>query len=113
MPTYEYRCHACGKLSSLFTKSINSPLEPKCAHCQSRDMARRMSSFSMGKSIQSVHEQHPMSAGESSLDYYSDPRNIGRHVEDSFARQGMEVPQSVRDSIEAAREGEMPKGLDT
>ena len=64
-------------------------------------------------SIQSVHEQHPMSPGDSPLDYYSDPRNIGRHVADSFARQGMEVPRSVRETIEAARQGEMPKGLDT
>jgi hypothetical protein len=75
-------------------------------------MQRRMSSFAMGKSAQSVHQQHPSSSSTPSLDYYSDPRSIGRHVEESFQRYGMEMPSSVRDTIDAARAGELPKGLD-
>jgi putative FmdB family regulatory protein len=113
MPIYEYRCRPCGKLSSFFTRSINSALEPVCGHCQSREMVRRMSSFAMGKTLRSVHEQHPMGSGPSSPDFYSDPRNIGRNVEESFSRFGVEMPNSVRESIDAARQGEMPKGLDT
>jgi hypothetical protein len=46
------------------------------------------------------------------MEYYSDPRNIGRHVEEGFARYGIDMPQSVRDRIDAAREGELPKGVD-
>mgnify|MGYP001344227862 CR=1 FL=1 len=113
MPIYEYRCRACGKVSSLFTRSIGSPLEAVCCQCQSRDVARLMSSFAMGKTVQSVHENSPTGAGAPPLDYYNDPRNIGRHVEESFSRFGVEMPQSVRDTIKAAREGELPKGLDT
>jgi hypothetical protein len=66
----------------------------------------------MGKTTQSVHEQYPSSSGARPLDYYSDPRNIGRHVEESFQRYGMDMPQSVRDTIDAAREGDLPKGMD-
>ena len=112
MPIYEYRCNDCGKVTSLFTRSINSPLEPKCGHCRSRELVRRMSSFSMGKSVQSVHEKNPLPSGRSPSDYYKDPRNIGRHVEERFSRFGVEVPPSVRETIDAAREGEMPKGPD-
>ena len=112
MPIYEYRCSACQRVSSFFTRSINSTLEPVCDHCQSRDMVRRMSSFVMGKTVQSVYEKSSAGSGPPSLDYYSDPRNIGRHVEDNFARHGMDMPPSVRDSIDAARQGEAPKGLD-
>ena len=112
MPIYEYRCVDCGKVSSLFTRSISSPLEPACTHCQSRDVVRRMSSFSVAKSVQSVHEKHPLPSGTPPQDYYSDPRNIGRHLEDRFSRVGMEVPETVRETIEAARQGEMPKGPD-
>ena len=112
MPIYEYRCGACQKVSSFFIKAINDPLEPVCAHCHSRDMQRRISSFAMGKTTRSVHERNPSAGGVPSPDYYSDPRNIGRHVEESFAHYGMEMPQSVRERIEAAREGEVPKGLD-
>ena len=113
MPIYEYRCQGCGKVSSFFTRSIGSPVEPVCRHCQSRDVVRRMSSFAMGKTVQSVHENSPTGAGAPPLGYYNDPRNIGRHVEESFSRFGVEMPQSVRDTIQAAREGELPKGLDS
>ena len=113
MPIYEYRCRQCGKVSSFFTRSISASLETSCTHCQSKDMQRRMSSFALGKTTQSVHEQHPYSSSMSSPDYYSDPRNIGRHVEESFQRYGMDMPASVRDTIDAAREGDLPKGMDT
>jgi putative FmdB family regulatory protein len=113
MPIYEYRCRDCGRVSSFFTRSVNATLEPECSHCQSRDVQRRMSSFAMGRSVQSVHQQYPSSPAWSSLEYYRDPRNIGRRVEDSFQRYGMEMPSSVRDTINAARKGELPKGLDT
>ncbi|MFQ6028544.1 MAG: zinc ribbon domain-containing protein [Dehalococcoidia bacterium] len=109
MPIYEYRCGECGKVSSFFTRSINSTLDPVCSHCQSQDMQRRMSSFALGKTAKSVHES---SSGGGALDYYSDPRNIGRHVEDSFSQHGVELPQSVRDTIDAAREGHLPKEVD-
>ena len=113
MPIYEYRCSDCEKVSSFFTRSINSPLEPVCSHCQSREMVRRMSSFAVAKTVRSVHEANPLQSGPPSLDYYSDPRNIGRNVERNFSRFGVEMPQSVRDSIDAARDGQLPKGLDT
>ena len=72
-----------------------------------------MSSFAMGKTTQSVHNGFPSASGPASPDYYSDPRNIGRHLEAGFERYGMEMPKGVRDSIDAAREGELPKGMDT
>ena len=117
MPIYEYRCQSCSQLSSFFTRSISTPLEAICAHCNSSDMQRRMSSFAMGKTTQSVHDRVSSGAGPApsdySRDYYSDPRNIGRNVEEGFRRYGMEMPPGVRDKIEAAREGDLPKGLDS
>ena len=116
MPIYEYRCQACAKLSSFFVRSIDPDvtrkLEPVCSHCQSKDMERRMSSFSTGKTVASVHESFAPDSGRRSPGYYSDPRNIGRGVESAFSKYGMEMPQSVRDNIDAARSGETPKGLD-
>ncbi len=112
MPIYEYRCNSCQGVSSFFTRSINSDLAPVCGHCQSRDMVRRMSTFAMGKTAQSGHENYPAGQAPPTLGYYSDSRNIGRNVEESFARHGVDMPQSVRDSIDAARQGEAPKGLD-
>ena len=112
MPIYEYRCQACAKLSSFFLRSINSELKPVCSHCQSEDMERRMSSFATGKTVSSVHESFAPGSEHRSTGYYSDPRNIGRGVEAAFTKYGMDMPQSVRDNIDAARSGETPKGLD-
>jgi hypothetical protein len=70
-----------------------------------------MSSFATGRTTQSVHRQHS-SSSTPGLDYYSDPRNIGRHMEDSFKQFGVDMPKSVRNTIDAAREGDLPKGVD-
>ena len=113
MPIYEYRCQSCHKKSSFFVKSISTSLVAVCAHCQSKDMERVISSFAYHKSAQSLREESagapPFGAG---MDYYKDPSNIGRHVEETFEQSGMEIPDSIRETIEAAREGEMPEGLD-
>ena len=113
MPIYEYRCGSCGKVSSFFTRSINTPLEPSCSHCQSPEIQRRMSSFVMGKTTQSAQGSYGAGPGPDSPEYYSDPHNIGRHLEEGFRRFGMDIPQSMRDTIDAAREGELPKGTDS
>ncbi len=111
MPIYEYRCGSCDRISAFFIRSIGAALTPVCSHCQSDDMQRRMSSFALGKTAQAVHQQYPSANGVAPLDYYSDPRNIGRNVEESFQRHGVELPPSVRDSIAAAREGSLPKDI--
>ncbi len=71
-----------------------------------------MSSFAMGKTVGSVHESFGPGSEPRSPGYYNDPRNIGRGVEDAFAKYGMDMPQTVRDNIDAARSGETPKGMD-
>ena len=71
-----------------------------------------MSSFALGKTVASVHQTSPSGQSAAGMDYYRDPRNIGRNVESAFSKYGMEIPQSVRDNIDAARSGEAPKGLE-
>ena len=114
MPVYEYRCGECGQKSPFFTRSVNALLEPQCPHCESSDMQRAVSSFSYHKSAKTIHDEYgpPPPTGVPSLDYYKDPRNIGRHVEEAFQKYDVEMPASVKDSIDAAREGKLPAGLD-
>lgn len=95
---------------SVFVRSISSHVKPGCESCGGSQMERRMSTFAMGKTVSGVHDANPM--GASSRDYYSDPRNIGRNVEESFTRHGVDMPDSVRQSIDSARSGETSKGLD-
>ena len=110
MPIYEYRCGACGDTSSFFVRAIGNPVEARCSRCQSRQMERVVSAFAYHKSHSTLQGSH--GPGAPSLDYYKDPRNIGRHVEGTFERYGVDMPDSVRDTIDAARDGHAPPGLD-
>lgn len=113
MPIYEYRCHKCGKKSSFLTRSVYAQIDAVCSHCGSKEMERVITTFAYHKSAQGRRSE---SSGQppfgSSADYYKDPSNIGRHVEESFEKYGVDVPDSVKETIAAAREGEMPAGLD-
>ena len=71
-----------------------------------------MSSFTLGKTISSVHSNFSSGIEHRVPGYYNDPRNIGREVEDAYSKFGKEIPQSVRDNINAARSGEAPEGVE-
>lgn len=116
MPIYEFRCNHCQEKTSLFVKSVFEPISPKCASCGSRDLSRLVSGFAYHKAEQARQEE----AGEPEMfpqpDYYKDPRNIGRWAEKRLTEIGLEVPDKVRQMIDAARDGDMSildkKGLD-
>lgn len=116
MPIYEYRCQQCRAVTAVFVRAISSAggdtATPACDQCGSADTQRMMSAFAMGKTVAGVHAANPLDGSTNSRDFYSDPRNIGRNVEQSFARHGVEMPASVRESIDAARSGAPPKGID-
>ena len=109
MPIYEYLCRNCGQRTSVLTRSISQQVDPTCEHCGGRDLQRLVSSFGVARSVKDVHEASGPPPRFPNLDYYRDPRNIGRNVEEAFQRFGVEMPDSVRESIAAAREGEVPK----
>ncbi|MBI2165539.1 MAG: zinc ribbon domain-containing protein [Chloroflexi bacterium] len=111
MPIYEYRCNGCGALCSFFIRSMSQPLDPVCQRCGSPDLRRAISRFAYHKTLQQVHEESGPPPERSSLDYYKDPRNIGRHVEESFKKWDVDVPKPIRETIDAAREGVVPEEL--
>ena len=108
MPIYEYTCAACSRLSSVFVRSVNSSVEPKCQHCGSNDLKRAVSRIAVHKTEQQVMEQYGMPDPGAGPDAYKDPRQIGRWVEQRFEQMGMDLPQEARTMIDAAREGEFP-----
>ncbi len=105
MPIYEFQCSSCQNKTSVFVRSMSTPVDPSCSSCGSKDIVRLISSFGVAKTIKAVHEA---SGSSNSPDYYNDPRNIGRSTEEKFQNMGMEIPSQVRDMIDGAREGQMP-----
>lgn len=110
MPIYEYRCDECGRLTSVFTKSMSAEADATCTHCGSRKLSRALSRFAYHKSEQRVLEEVGEHPGR--LEDYKDPRQIGRWAERKFAEYGMELPDEARQMIDAAREGELPSPVD-
>ncbi|MGI8554596.1 MAG: FmdB family zinc ribbon protein [Dehalococcoidia bacterium] len=109
MPIYELRCADCGRLSSLFTRSINASFEQRCKHCGSERVNRPPAKVAYHRSEQSILEQYGNPAIDAGPDAYKDPRQIGRWVEKRFDDMGMDLPQEARTMIDAARQGEFPE----
>lgn len=111
MPLYEYRCDACSAVGQVLTRTLSEEPRPVCARCGGTSMTRLMSRVARIRTTGEVWEASgtPDAPG---ADYYRDPRNIGRKVEQDFQRYGVDLPHEVKEKIDAAREGSVPKELD-
>jgi hypothetical protein len=68
-----------------------------------------LSRFAVGRSAAQANRDFsaPPRPGEE----YSDPRQIGRWVENKFDEYGMDLPGEAREMIDAARDGELPDAV--
>lgn len=109
MPIYEFICQDCGKLTSVFVRSMNREVTATCSHCAGANMKRAVSRVSIGRTEAQILEQYGVPEPGAGPDAYKDPRQIGRWVEKRFSEMGMELPTEARKMIDAAREGEFPE----
>ena len=107
MPIYEFKCADCGRLSSVFTRTVSAPVDAKCKHCHSPKLERALSRFAVHKSEGDILRDY--GAEPNRLEDYKDPRQIGRWAERRFDEFGVEMPKEAREMIDAAREGEFPE----
>ena len=52
MPIYEFRCASCRKRTTVLTLRASEEFEAVCEHCGSKDLARQMSRFALGRSAE-------------------------------------------------------------
>ena len=109
MPIYEYKCGDCGKLNSVFTRSVSAPADSRCEKCGSSKLERALSKFAHHRSEADVLRDY--GSEPKRLEDYKDPRQIGRWAERRFDEYGVEMPKEARDMIDAAREGELPDAV--
>lgn len=107
MPIYELKCSDCGRLTSVFTRTVDSPITANCDHCGSKKLQKTFSKFAYHKSEADILRDY--GSEPTRLEDYKDPRQIGRWTERKFEEFGMDVPQEARKMIDAAREGEFPE----
>ena len=108
MPIYEFRCDDCGKRTSLFVRTVNTPYAAVCGACQSQNMKRLVTSFAIHRT--EADRMADLGGGEPGADYYSDPRNIGLSTKKRLQEMGATdmVPQ-LDEIIERGRSGDLLK----
>lgn len=106
MPIYEFKCRDCGKLNSVFTRSVNIDVNAKCEKCGSKKLERTLSKFAHHKTEADILRDY--GSEPKRLEDYKDPRQIGRWAERKFDEYGVDMPDEARKMIDAAREGEFP-----
>jgi putative FmdB family regulatory protein len=104
MPIYEFQCPECEHRFSVLERRITK-VTPPCPECGHAETVRLISRVQVHQTEGSVHAS---SGSPGSPGYYSDPRNIGRTTERRFEQMGVELPGSVKEQIQAARQGELP-----
>ncbi len=107
MPIYEYTCKSCRRLTSAFVRSATNETPPLCQHCGGKT-ARALTRFAVGRAPPSSRSDF---ASPRTGEDYSDPRQIGRWVEDKFDQYGMDLPGEAREMIDAARDGDLPDAV--
>ncbi|UCD22103.1 MAG: zinc ribbon domain-containing protein [Chloroflexota bacterium] len=111
MPIYEFTCQNCHRRLSFLVRDISAPFISKCSLCGSSNLSRAISGFAYHKSLKTVWEESGEPTMHPGDDYYRDPRNIGRWVENKFQNMGQELPPQIKDKIQAARDGVLPEPL--
>ena len=119
MPIYEYHCNGCQRTVSIFTRRIGDPVSPECPDCGSTDMVRLVSRFGFSRSTYLWTDDKGPPPANPDMDYYKDPRNIGRWTEHRLKQLGMDMRSEeykktfseTRDMIDAAREGDLPDAI--
>ncbi len=107
MPIYEFRCDECRKITNHFSRKPDPKATAACEHCGSESTQRLVSSFARTYSREDVLERYGDPATDDKADL-KDPRQIGSWVEKRFDEYGVDMPESAREMIDAAREGDLP-----
>lgn len=113
MPSYDFRCNACGQVVTLFYKTYRAYDEatPICPHCDSTDLTRTITNVSIGRGA-SAHNYAQMSANEMlSVLESGDSRAVGEMMRQ--VGEGTSQTKLGEDYLNAAESLSAGKSMDT
>ncbi len=108
MPIYEFRCDDCRRITNHFARKPDPKATAACEHCGSESTQRLVSSFARTYSREDILERYGDPGVDGDKADLKDPRQIGSWVEKRFDEYGVDMPESAREMIDAAREGDLP-----
>jgi putative FmdB family regulatory protein len=103
MPIYEYRCLACKRRTSVFVRSVSSPVRAACEHCGGRRLSRLMSKFAV----------HGRGADFDTFDDVdeSDPESVARFARRMGEEMGEDLGPEFDEMLGRMESGESPDDL--
>jgi len=109
VPIYEFRCNACRRRTSVFTRSIGAPITAVCEHCGSADVSRLISRVAVvrpeGDSLGNFDESSLADVDE------NDPRSMARWVRKMSDKMGEPLDAEMEANLDRMEAGEMPDDL--
>jgi len=106
MPIYEYRCKHCKKEFSELLLRMNDSRPIQCKFCQSKNVARVLSSFSYHQTEDSrladFDTSKPRAEG-----FYKDSRNVGLWTKKRMKELGVDLGPKMDEIVEKGRTGKI------
>jgi putative FmdB family regulatory protein len=110
MPIYEYRCNSCSRRVSLFQRQMNAPLTPTCPHCQSQDLRRLVSTFSVVRSPESDLDDGALDSFEGLEE--NDTGAMLDHAHRLGEKMGVDLGSDFDEDVQQTLAGELGEGGD-
>ena len=104
MPIYEYHCAACNKRTSVFVRTVSSPVTAVCDHCGSKKLSRLVSKFAVHGAAINFDSESSMS----SIDE-SDPRQMARLMRQMGEEAGEPLEPEMEHMLSRLERGEDPE----
>jgi len=113
MPIYEYRCEACGRVSSFLLLRVSEEVDPFCKACGSKEVKRIISRVAVLKTEEQRMERLLDPSRFSDLDE-NDPASIERAVKRMGRELGDDLGEGFEESMEEAMaEESVERGADS
>jgi putative FmdB family regulatory protein len=110
MPIYEYRCLACKRRTSVFVRSISSPVTATCEHCGSAKLSRLMSKFAVHRAAGAGGDFDDDFGGMDDVDE-NDPQSVARWARKMRVESGEDLGPEFDEMIGRMEAGESPEGM--
>jgi putative FmdB family regulatory protein len=112
MPTYDYRCEACGKRASIVQSYEAYGSEPvACPHCGSDSLTRLINRIRFARSEESRLDSLADPGAWGNFDE-NDPRSMAKMMRKMGQEMGEELPGEFNEVVDRLEAGESPDSIE-
>lgn len=111
MPTYQYRCNACGKRFEIFmTYSEYGSRPVACPHCASGNVTRRIGRIRVARSEESRLDSLADPAMLAGME--EDPKALGKLMREMSSEMGEDLGPEFSEVVHRLESGQSPEDIE-